>query len=83
MMQIHVFQLSFIVSLLGTRGDILSVIIDPDNSVLHCFIYHIDVELKVCQLELRLSTALQGRIILAILTVSSVWAQSQGHASEP
>lgn len=58
------------------------VIIDADKSVLHCFIYHIDVEVEACQLELLLSTALQGRIILVLLTVSIVWAQSQGHTPE-
>lgn len=50
--------------------------------MVHCFIYHIDVELKACQLELLLSTALQKKIILVLLTVSIVWIQSQGHTSE-
>lgn len=48
------------------------LIIDADNTVVHYFIYHIDVELKACQLKLLLSTALQRRIILVLLTVSIV-----------
>lgn len=58
------------------------VIIDADKSLLHCFTYHIDVELKACQLALLLSAAFQGRIILALLTISLVWAKSQPHTSE-
>ena len=44
------------------------IIIDAVNSVVHCFIYHIDVELKACQLQLLLSTALQRKIISVLLT---------------
>lgn len=69
-----------------TGGGILRaqhcIIIDAENSVLHRFIYHIDVELEPCQLELLLSAALQRRIILELSTVSTVWLQSQGHASK-
>lgn len=83
---LHSFPTAIFCPQLYTEGSIFRaqhcIIIDPENSVVHCFIYHIDMELKACQLQFLPSAALQRRIILVLLTVSIVWVQSQRRTSE-